>query len=102
MVRPTEISAVVVPGSTMTGPITPVPPSLDEDAAAELDVVLSEDPPHAVRMPAPPRARTLAAAMVIPRRAVAFMWCLRFPWPLHAALQRIDGDPDPPVPHPFG
>jgi hypothetical protein len=42
---------------------------MDSDgAAAELDVVLSDEPPQAVSTPAPPRAMMLAAAMLRPRR----------------------------------
>jgi hypothetical protein len=70
MTRPTATSAVVWPGSTMTGPIMPASPPVDSDgAAAELDVVLSDEPPQAVSTPAPPRAMMLAAAMLRPRRA---------------------------------
>ena len=71
--RPTWASTAVWPGSTMMGPIMPAPPSDSVGAAAELDVVLSDEPPQAVSTLAPPRAMMLAAAMAKPRRVLERM-----------------------------
>jgi hypothetical protein len=80
---------------------------MDSDgAAAELDVVLSDEPPQAVSTPAPPRAMMLAAAMLRPRRVFERMNSCFLSAPgeglSRPALTHADEWAGPMVPQPFG